>query len=44
MSNCYKNFPVVINYSDNTSDTIYSNSASIDENLNIEHAISWGKV
>lgn len=42
MSNCYKNFPVVINYSDNTSDTIYSNSASIDENLNIEHAQSLG--
>lgn len=42
MSNCYKNFPVIINYSDNTSETIFSNSVSLSENLNIEHASSLG--
>lgn len=42
MSNCYKNFPVIVNYSNSTSDTIYSNSASINENINIEHAKSLG--
>lgn len=42
MSNCYKNFPVIVNYSSIPSDTIYSNSASINENLNIEHAKSLG--
>ena len=42
MSNCYKNFPVIVNYSNGTNDTIYSNSASINENLNIERAKSLG--
>jgi|TARA_Y100000289_G_scaffold19707_1_gene19022 hypothetical protein len=42
MSNCYKNFPVIVNYSNSTTDTIYSNSASLSENLNIEHAKSLG--
>lgn len=42
MSNCYKNFPVIVNYSNSTTDTIYSNSATLSENLNIEHAKSLG--
>ena len=42
MSNCYKNFPVKINYSDSSVDTIYGNSSSLSENLNIEHAESIG--
>ena len=42
MSNCYKNFPVIINYSNATSDTIYSNSTSLSENLNLETSSSIG--
>lgn len=42
MSNCYKNFPVIVNYSNSTTDTIYSNSASLSENLELEHAESLG--
>lgn len=42
MSNCYKNFPVIINYSNGTSDTIYSNTTSLSESLNIERSSSVG--
>ena len=42
MSNCYKNFPVKVNYSDSTIDTIYGNSTSLSENLELEHADSIG--
>jgi len=42
MSNCYKNFPVKINYSNSSTDTIYGNSSSLSENLEIEHAESIG--
>ena len=42
MSRCYKNFPVKINYSDSTYDKIYGNSASLSENLEIEHSESIG--
>jgi len=42
MSNCYKNFPIIVDYSDDTTDIIYSNSATLSENLNIQHAKSLG--
>ena len=42
MSNCYKNFPVKVNYSNSTSDTIYGNTTSLSENLELQHADSLG--
>ena len=42
MSNCYKNFPILVNYSVGSPDSIYSNSASLSENLNIQSAESLG--
>jgi hypothetical protein len=42
MSNCYKNFPVIINYSDNTTYNIYANSVSLSEDINLENSSSLG--
>lgn len=42
MSDCYKNFPVKIDYGDSTFDNIYGNDASLSENLNLEHSDSLG--
>tara|TARA_X000001036_G_scaffold300940_1_gene280014 strand:- start:1222 stop:1998 length:777 start_codon:yes stop_codon:yes gene_type:complete len=42
MSNCYKNFPVKINYSSGPPDVIYGNSTSLSENIALEHADSIG--
>ena len=42
MANCYKNFPVIVTYSDSTTSDIYSNSVSISENLALEHSESLG--
>lgn len=42
MSNCYKNFPIIVNYSSGPADSIFSNSASLSENLDIQNAESLG--
>ena len=42
MANCYKNFPVKVNYSNSTHDIIYGNSTSLSEDLQLEHAESLG--
>lgn len=42
MSNCYKNFPIIITYGDSSVDKIYSNSTSLSENLNLETSLSLG--
>ncbi len=42
MNNCYKNFPVKVNYSDSSTAVIYGNSTSLSENLELEHALSLG--
>ncbi len=42
MINCYKNFPVKINYSNGSDDVIYGNSTSLSESIELEHAESIG--
>lgn len=42
MSSCYKNFPIIVNYSAGSPDNIFSNSASLSENLDIQNAESLG--
>jgi hypothetical protein len=42
MSNCYKNFPIVITYGDGTSEKIYANSVSLSEGVSLENAESLG--
>jgi len=42
MSSCYKNFPIIVNYSAGSPDKIFSNSASLSENLDIQNAESLG--
>ena len=42
MANCYKNFPVIIEYSDGTSGTIYGSRVNIDEGLDLQTSESLG--
>lgn len=42
MATCYKNFPVIITYEDSTTETFYSNSVSLSEDVSLESAQSLG--
>lgn len=42
MSNCYKNFPVIITYGDSSADEVYGNSVNLSEGLNLQTALSLG--
>jgi hypothetical protein len=42
MSTCYKNFPVIITYEDGSTEKIYANSVSLNENVNLESMESLG--
>jgi len=42
MSTCYKNFPVVIDYPNSTTETIYANSLTLSESVAIENLAAIG--
>lgn len=42
MANCYKNFPVIIEYSDGTSGVMYGATVSIEESIDLQSAESLG--
>lgn len=42
MSNCYKNFPIIITYGDSSTDQIFSNTTSLSESLDLQTALSLG--